>query len=114
MGWMTTTQRQEVFLGYFRSNPAVSLDDYASGFPKDRLYIRGIIKGTHYALETVLHAHDLYNKSDSDLFAKYNTNELTAEDLPAFLAALERVNLVLRWMLAIRKVESSFGKRRTA
>ena len=102
MAWMTTKQRQELFLGYFQSDPVVLLEEYARRFPKHSLYVRGIIKGTHYALETVGLARDLSLKaSDVELIVKLNNGHLTMEELTALLPSLERANLVLRWRIAI-------------
>lgn len=113
MAWMTTSQRQQLFRGYFQSYPAVSLDEYALSFPKHAHYVRGIIRATHYALETLEVAHDLFFNKNYDLAndAAIITNARES-DVFTVIAAIERVTLVVNWTVSINQLKRSdvFGR----
>ena len=108
----TTQERRDVFLQYFTAEPAVSVNDYAIRHqPKKALYVRGIIKGTHYALETLDLAYGLFMRGGYDLKADFVAVkvDMTPEELDSVSARYQRMQLVIEWMNRINRLDTEIG-----
>lgn len=110
----TTEERRDVFQQYFTAQPAISVKEYAIRYPKEERYVRGIIKGTHYALETLDLAYGLFMNGGYDLAADFGvaTEIVRGKDeirYDEFSANFQRIQLVIQWMDRIRRLNSEIG-----
>ncbi len=91
----TTEDRQKMFEDYFMAEPHLSVEAYASGLPKDQQYVRGILDGTHYALETLPIAFRLFTQKHSGFnFGKVDD---------------ERTAMATQWVVAMTHLQTSIG-----
>jgi hypothetical protein len=115
MAWLTTDERQKLLRDFFLADPAVGIDDYAMRWPKDRNYVLGLLRGTHFALETIGLAHGLFLRQqydlqkDLELFMISFTGSAEECDKPAIFAAGERLTLALRWWAEINRILKQIG-----
>lgn len=109
MAWMTTRERQKLFFGYFELHPAVSLDEYAQRFPKHRHYVRGIVRGTHYALETLPLAYDLVKNKRYDWASDIEAANNVSNNPWTRIGAIERLSIVCAWKCEINRLMQSPG-----